>query len=82
MTSALEEEWKTTLHLFCLWHVFKNVVKNCSSSFPDMEERAEMLRLFRSAAYAATPEVSGNAGSYGAVDCSWGSIVHFGFDRS
>ncbi|CAB1118493.1 unnamed protein product [Ectocarpus sp. CCAP 1310/34] len=55
MTSGLEE-WTTTLHLFCLWHVFKNVLKNCSSSFPDKEERAKMLRLFRSAAYAATPE--------------------------
>eukprot|EP00903_Cladosiphon_okamuranus_P017077 g15736.t1 len=55
MTSALEK-WTTTLHLFCLWHVFKNVLKNCSSSFPDKEERAKMLRLFRSAAYAATPE--------------------------
>eukprot|EP00903_Cladosiphon_okamuranus_P021507 g19772.t1 len=34
----------------------KNVMKNCASSFPDMEERAQMLRLFRSAAYAASPE--------------------------
>lgn len=56
MTSALEE-WKTTLHLFCLWHVFKNLLKNCSSSFPDKEARAKMLRLFRIAAYAATPVV-------------------------
>ena len=56
MTSALEE-WKTTLHLFCLWHVFKNLLKNCTSSFPDKEARAKMLRLFRSAAYAATPVV-------------------------
>lgn len=56
MTSALEG-WPTTLHLWCLWHVMKNVMKNCASSFTDMEERAQMLRLFRSAAYAATPEV-------------------------
>lgn len=43
--------------MFCLWHVFKNVVKNCAKAFADKDERADMLRLFRSAAYAATPEV-------------------------
>lgn len=56
MTAALRG-WKTTFHLFCLWHIFKNVLKNCASSFPDADERKRMLGLFRSAAYAATPEV-------------------------
>eukprot|EP00903_Cladosiphon_okamuranus_P020047 g18414.t1 len=55
MTAALRG-WKTTLHLYCLWHIFKNVLKNCGSSFPDIDERSRMLGLFRSAAYAATPE--------------------------
>eukprot|EP00903_Cladosiphon_okamuranus_P014063 g13071.t1 len=54
MTAALRG-WKTTLHLYCLWHIFKNV-KNCGSSFPDIDERSRMLGLFGSAAYAATPE--------------------------
>eukprot|EP00903_Cladosiphon_okamuranus_P015576 g14381.t1 len=55
MTAALRG-WKTTLHLYCLWHIFKNVLKNCGSSFPDINERSRMLGLFGSAAYAATPE--------------------------
>ncbi|CAB1115474.1 unnamed protein product [Ectocarpus sp. CCAP 1310/34] len=54
MTAALRG-WKTTLHLYCLWHIFKNVLKNCASSFPDADERKGMLGLFRSATYA-TPE--------------------------
>jgi len=57
MTAALRG-WKTTLHLYCLWHIFKNILKNCASSFPDGDERSRMLGLFRSAAYAATMEVS------------------------
>jgi len=56
MAAALRE-WKTTLHLWCLWHLNKNVVKHCSSSFPDTKGREKMLRLFKNAAYAATPEV-------------------------
>lgn len=63
MTAALRM-WKTTLHLFCLWHIFKNVLKNCASSFPDSEERKRMLGLFRSAAYAATPEVRNRRGGF------------------
>ncbi|CAN0313035.1 unnamed protein product, partial [Pylaiella littoralis] len=55
-TSAVRNCWQTTLHLFCLWHVFKNVLKNCAKACPDADQRAEILRLFRSAAYAATPE--------------------------
>ena len=35
----------------------QHVLRNCASSFPDSDERRNMLRLFRSAAYAATPEV-------------------------
>lgn len=57
ITAAVAKCWVTTLHLYCLWHVFKNVIKKCSSSFADNDDRSEMLRLFRSAAYAATPEV-------------------------
>ncbi|CAB1116867.1 unnamed protein product [Ectocarpus sp. CCAP 1310/34] len=55
MAAALRE-WKTTVHLWCLSHLNKNVVKHCSSSFSDMKTREKMLRLFRNAAYAATPE--------------------------
>eukprot|EP00903_Cladosiphon_okamuranus_P018317 g16853.t1 len=56
ITSALRKWKMTTLHLFCSWHIFKNVLKNCASSFPDGDELSRVLGLFRSAAYAATPE--------------------------
>ncbi|CAB1120285.1 unnamed protein product [Ectocarpus sp. CCAP 1310/34] len=56
MASALRE-WKTTVHLRCLWHLNKSVVKHCSSSFSDTKTREKMLRLFRNAAHAATPEI-------------------------
>ncbi|CAB1119118.1 unnamed protein product [Ectocarpus sp. CCAP 1310/34] len=55
MAAALRE-WKTTVHLWCLWHLNKNVVQHCSSSFSDTKTREKMLRLFRNAAHAATPE--------------------------
>ena len=55
--TAAPRGWKATLFLYCQWHIFKNVLKNCASSFPDGDERSRMLGLFRSAAYAATPEV-------------------------
>ncbi|CAB1108490.1 unnamed protein product [Ectocarpus sp. CCAP 1310/34] len=57
MTAAIASCWPDTLHLHCLWHIFKNVLKNCSSSFPDNDAKADMMRTFRRAAYAATPEV-------------------------
>ncbi|CAM9843293.1 unnamed protein product [Hapterophycus canaliculatus] len=57
MTSAIRSCWRHTLHLNCLWHVFKNVVKNCSPAFSNADDKTKLMRLFRSAAYAATPEV-------------------------
>ena len=57
ITAAVEASWPDTLHLFCLWHIFKNVLKNCSSSLNEVERNA-LMRSFKCAAYAATPEVS------------------------
>ncbi|CAN0326134.1 unnamed protein product [Ectocarpus sp. 6 AP-2014] len=57
MTAAMASCWPGTLHLHCLWHVFKNVFKNCSSSFANNDDKTDMMRCFRNAAYAATPEV-------------------------
>ena len=45
MTAAVASSWKNTLHMYGLWPVLKNVVKKCSSSFPDAQEREEMLQL-------------------------------------
>ncbi|CAB1108529.1 unnamed protein product [Ectocarpus sp. CCAP 1310/34] len=59
MTAAIASCWPGTLHLHCLWHVFKNVLKNCSSSFANNDDKTDMMRCFRNAAYAATPEVFG-----------------------
>lgn len=57
MAAAIPSCWPDTLHLYCLWHIFKNVVKNCSSSFAENDDKTAMMRSFKSAAYAATPEV-------------------------
>ncbi|CAN0024280.1 unnamed protein product, partial [Hapterophycus canaliculatus] len=57
MTPAIATCWENTLHLNCLWHIFKNVVKNCSPAFTNAEDKKKLMRLFRSAAYAAAPEV-------------------------
>ncbi|CAN0356414.1 unnamed protein product, partial [Ectocarpus sp. 13 AM-2016] len=35
MTSAVASVWKGTQHLFCLWHVNKNLVKKCAGALPD-----------------------------------------------
>eukprot|EP00903_Cladosiphon_okamuranus_P011770 g11064.t1 len=52
MTSAVASVWKGTQHLFCLWHVNKNIVKKCAGALSD-DDRTRMLRSFRSAAYDA-----------------------------
>ncbi|CAM9643569.1 unnamed protein product, partial [Ectocarpus sp. 6 AP-2014] len=57
MTAAIASCWPGTLHLHCLWHVFKNVLKHCSSLFANNDDKTDMMRCFRNAAYAATPEV-------------------------
>ncbi|CAB1114664.1 unnamed protein product [Ectocarpus sp. CCAP 1310/34] len=59
MTAAIASCWPGTLHLHCLWHVFKNVFKNCSSSFATNDDKTDMMRCFRNEAFAATPEVFG-----------------------
>ncbi|CAB1113711.1 unnamed protein product [Ectocarpus sp. CCAP 1310/34] len=57
MTAAIASCWPGTLHLHSLWHGFKNVLKNCSSSFANNDDKTDMMRCFRNAAFAATPEV-------------------------
>ncbi|CAB1114890.1 unnamed protein product [Ectocarpus sp. CCAP 1310/34] len=57
MTAAIASCWPGTLHLHSLWHVFKNVLKNCSSSFANNDDKTDMMRCFRNAAFAAPPEV-------------------------
>lgn len=56
MTSAVASVWKGTQHLFCLWHVNKNLVKKCAGALSD-DDRTRMLRSFRSVAYAVNAEV-------------------------
>ncbi|MEM7698624.1 MAG: hypothetical protein AAF236_09505 [Verrucomicrobiota bacterium] len=51
------ERWPDALHLHCLWHILKCVLKSCSSSFADNADKAALVRLFIGAAYAATPEL-------------------------
>ncbi|CAB1109242.1 unnamed protein product [Ectocarpus sp. CCAP 1310/34] len=62
MTSAVASDWKGTQHLFCLWHVNKNLVKKCAGALSD-QHRTRMLRSFRSAAYAVNAEVRFEASS-------------------
>ncbi len=62
MTSAVASVWKGTQHLFCLWHVNKNLVKKCAGALSD-HDRTRMLRSFRSAAYAVNAEVRFEASS-------------------
>lgn len=62
MTSAVASVWKGTQHLFCLWHVNKNLVKKCAGALSD-DDRTRMLRSFRGAAYAVNAEVRFEASS-------------------
>ena len=57
MAAPIPSCWPDTLYWYCLWHIFKNVVKNCSSSFSENDDKTVVMRAFKSAAYAATPEV-------------------------
>ncbi|CAB1106078.1 unnamed protein product [Ectocarpus sp. CCAP 1310/34] len=77
MAAALRE-WKTIVHLWYLWHLNKDVVKHCSSFFSDPRTREKMLRLFRNAAYAATPEVmlTDADQAMAAALREWKTIVH------
>lgn len=41
--AALASCWGSTLYFYCLRHVFKNVIKKCSSYSSDNEDRSRML---------------------------------------
>ena len=56
MTVAVEKVVPDTVHLFCLWHVMKNVRKNCARALGKTASRS--YRLLYAAAFAATEEVS------------------------
>ncbi|CAM9698568.1 unnamed protein product, partial [Sphacelaria rigidula] len=58
MTDAVETSWPSTLHLYCLWHIFKNVPNNCFSSLSE-SDRSVFMHKFSCAAYVATPEAFG-----------------------
>ncbi|CAM9811941.1 unnamed protein product, partial [Sphacelaria rigidula] len=56
ITAAVETSWPSTLYLNCLWHISKNVPKNCFSSLSE-SDRSVFMHKFSCSAYEATPEV-------------------------
>ncbi|CAB1099118.1 unnamed protein product [Ectocarpus sp. CCAP 1310/34] len=62
MTHAVETFLpSTTVHLYCLWHVMKNVRKNCARALGKKASR--FYRLLHAAAFAATEEACSDAWS-------------------
>ncbi|CAN0411384.1 unnamed protein product, partial [Pylaiella littoralis] len=57
MTAAVEKLIPNTLHLYCIWHIFKNIAKKCASAFKDKTSRGDVMTSFKMAAFSATEEV-------------------------
>lgn len=68
ITAAVAACWGDTLHMYCLWHVFKNVLKKCSSLFADNDSKSTVIRLFRSAGYFSYS---------GGMILLWTARIHF-----
>lgn len=76
MTVAVEKLLPGTKHLHCLWHVMKNVRKNCTGL--DTKKTHRFFRLIYAAAFAATEDVSNFYARLGAVFCPFlRRVQHF-----
>lgn len=56
LISAIHEVFPETHHVLCLWHVNKNVIVNCKSSFDDNEIWSAFLKAWYKVLYAITEE--------------------------